>query len=94
MKFDIIVIGSIVIGSVPGGYVAAIRAVQLGSKLPSWSPSTLAESASIGLYSDKGASACHGNLEATQEELIHTVFPHPTLSEMMHVDAHGRAIHK
>jgi dihydrolipoamide dehydrogenase len=37
------------------------------------------------------------NLETTEEELIHTAFPHPTLSEMMHesvLDAHGRAIHK
>jgi pyruvate/2-oxoglutarate dehydrogenase complex dihydrolipoamide dehydrogenase (E3) component len=33
-------------------------------------------------------------LGATQEELIHTVFPHPTLSEMMRVDAHDQAIHK
>ncbi len=35
-------------------------------------------------------------LEATELELIHTVFPHPTLSEMMHesvLDAYGRAIH-
>jgi dihydrolipoamide dehydrogenase len=36
------------------------------------------------------------NLETTEEELIHTVFPHPTLSEMMHesvLDAYGRAVH-
>ena len=36
------------------------------------------------------------NLETTEEELIHTVFPHPTLSETMHeavLDAYGRAIH-
>jgi len=35
-------------------------------------------------------------LETTEAELIHTVFPHPTLSEMMHeavLDAYGRAIH-
>ena len=35
-------------------------------------------------------------LEATELELIHTVFPHPTLSEMMHesvLDAYDRAIH-
>ena len=35
-------------------------------------------------------------LETTEEELMHTVFPHPTLSEMMHesvLDAYGRAIH-
>jgi dihydrolipoamide dehydrogenase len=35
-------------------------------------------------------------LEATEEELIHTIFPHPTLSEMMHestLDALGRVIH-
>ena len=36
------------------------------------------------------------NLETTEEDLIHTVFPHPTLSEMMHeavLDSEGRAIH-
>jgi len=35
-------------------------------------------------------------LETTEEELMHTIFPHPTLSEMMHeatLDAYGRAIH-
>ncbi len=36
-------------------------------------------------------------LETTEEDLMHTVFPHPTLSEMMHesvLDAYGRAVHK
>lgn len=36
------------------------------------------------------------NLETTEEELIHAVFPHPTLSETMHesvLDAYDRAIH-
>jgi dihydrolipoamide dehydrogenase len=35
-------------------------------------------------------------LECTEEDLVHSVFPHPTLSEMMHesvLDALGRAIH-
>jgi dihydrolipoamide dehydrogenase len=35
-------------------------------------------------------------LETTEEDLINTVFPHPTLSEMMHeavLDAYGRTIH-
>jgi dihydrolipoamide dehydrogenase len=35
-------------------------------------------------------------METTEAELMHTVFPHPTLSEMMHesvLDAYGRAIH-
>ncbi len=35
-------------------------------------------------------------LEATEESLMHTVFPHPTISEAMHeavLDAYGRAIH-
>ncbi len=35
-------------------------------------------------------------LETTEEDLMHTVFAHPTLSEMMHesvLDAYGRAIH-
>jgi dihydrolipoamide dehydrogenase len=35
-------------------------------------------------------------LETTEEELMHSVFPHPTLSEMMHesvLDAFGRVIH-
>ena len=35
-------------------------------------------------------------LETTEEDLMYTVFPHPTLSEMMHesvLDAYGRVIH-
>jgi dihydrolipoamide dehydrogenase len=35
-------------------------------------------------------------LEATEADLMHTVFPHPTISETMHeavLDAYGRAIH-
>ncbi|MCJ7873626.1 dihydrolipoyl dehydrogenase [Phaeobacter sp. J2-8] len=35
-------------------------------------------------------------LETTEEDLMNTVFPHPTLSEMMHesvLDAFGRALH-
>jgi dihydrolipoamide dehydrogenase len=35
-------------------------------------------------------------LEATEVELMHTVFPHPTISETMHeavLDAYGRVIH-
>ena len=35
-------------------------------------------------------------LETTEEDLMHTVFPHPTLSEIMHesvLDAYGRVIH-
>ncbi|UWR21017.1 dihydrolipoyl dehydrogenase [Sulfitobacter sp. S190] len=35
-------------------------------------------------------------LETTEEDLMHTVFPHPTLSEMMHeavLDAYGQVIH-
>ena len=34
--------------------------------------------------------------EATEAELIQTIFPHPTLSEMMHesvLDAYGRVLH-
>ena len=35
-------------------------------------------------------------LETTEEDLMHTVFPHPTMSEMMHesvLAAYGRALH-
>ena len=35
-------------------------------------------------------------LETTEAELMHTVFPHPTISESMHeavLDAYGRVIH-
>ncbi|HBN31799.1 MAG TPA: dihydrolipoyl dehydrogenase, partial [Rhodobacteraceae bacterium] len=35
-------------------------------------------------------------LETTEVDLMNTVFPHPTLSEMMHesvLDAYGRVIH-
>ena len=36
------------------------------------------------------------NLETTEAELMSSVFPHPTLSEMMHesvLDAYGQVIH-
>lgn len=36
------------------------------------------------------------SMEGTEAELMHTVFPHPTLSEMMHesaLDAYGKVIH-
>jgi dihydrolipoamide dehydrogenase len=36
------------------------------------------------------------SLETTEAELMHTVFPHPTLSEMMHeavLDAYGQVLH-
>ncbi len=36
------------------------------------------------------------SLEATEQDLMHTIFPHPTLSEMMHesvLDAFGHVIH-
>jgi dihydrolipoamide dehydrogenase len=36
------------------------------------------------------------NLETTEQELIDSVFPHPTLSETMHesvLAAYGRVIH-
>ena len=36
------------------------------------------------------------NLETTEAELMHTIFPHPTLSETMHesvLAAYGQAIH-
>ena len=35
-------------------------------------------------------------LETTEAELMHTIFPHPTLSEMMHesvLDAYGKVVH-
>src|SRR6202012_5816676 len=35
-------------------------------------------------------------LETTEQELMATIFPHPTLSEMMHesvLDAYGQALH-
>ena len=35
-------------------------------------------------------------LETTEQELMHTIFPHPTISETMHeavLDAYGRVIH-
>jgi dihydrolipoamide dehydrogenase len=35
------------------------------------------------------------NLETTEEDLMHTIFPHPTLSEMMKesvLDAYGKVL--
>jgi dihydrolipoamide dehydrogenase len=43
-----------------------------------------------------GAFVVAMGMETTEEELMHTVFPHPTLSEMLHesvLQAYGRAIH-
>ncbi len=42
------------------------------------------------------ALAVAKNLETTEQELINTIFAHPTLSEMIHesvLDAYGRAVH-
>jgi len=42
-----------------------------------------------------GAEVAELNLETTEEELMHTVFPHPTLSEMMGeavLAAYGRVL--
>jgi dihydrolipoamide dehydrogenase len=36
------------------------------------------------------------SMETTEAELMHTIFPHPTLSEMMHeavLDAYGQVLH-
>jgi dihydrolipoamide dehydrogenase len=36
------------------------------------------------------------SMEAVEEDFMHTIFPHPTLSEMMHesvLDAYGKAVH-
>ena len=90
MKFDIIVIGS-----GPGGYVAAIRAAQLGPKAAVVEREHLGGiPARLGCIPTKALLRAAGTWRATQEESIHTVFPAPTLSEMTHVDAHGRAIYK
>jgi dihydrolipoamide dehydrogenase len=46
--------------------------------------------------SSSRAMSSRAQLETTEEDLMHTIFPHPTLSEMMHesvLDAYGRAIH-
>ena len=43
-----------------------------------------------------GALCVAMTLETTEEELMHTIFPHPTLSETLHesvLSAYGRAIH-
>ena len=44
----------------------------------------------------KVTGALSRTLETTEAELMETVFPHPTLSEMMHeavLDAYARALH-
>ena len=36
------------------------------------------------------------SMEAVEADFMHTIFPHPTLSEMMHesvLDAYGQALH-
>ena len=55
------------------------------------SPMGLNSSVTLGVV-----SAVARQLETTEEDLMHTVFPHPTLSEMMHesvLAAFGRVIH-
>lgn len=35
-------------------------------------------------------------MDATEIDFMHTIFPHPTLSEMMHesvLDAYGKVVH-
>ena len=87
----------IVLGSGPGGYVAAIRAAQLGLK------TAIVERELLGAHMI-GAEVTEliqgytvGKvLETTEAELIQTIFPHPTLSEMMHesvLAAYGRVLH-
>jgi pyruvate/2-oxoglutarate dehydrogenase complex dihydrolipoamide dehydrogenase (E3) component len=72
MKLDIIVIGS-----GPGGYVAAIRAAQLGLK------AAVVEREHVGGICLNWAVFLQRRfcvprkLQRTQEELIHTVFPPP-----------------
>src|SRR5438270_314333 len=54
----------------------------------------------LGVKTDRGTIVIEGyvvamNLETTEEELMHTIFPHPTLSEMMKeavLDAYGRVL--
>ena len=48
------------------------------------------------LFNHAGTIVIRPFLETTEEELMHTVFPHPTVSEAMHeavLDAYGRVIH-
>jgi dihydrolipoamide dehydrogenase len=48
-----------------------------------------------GLSCDQGYAAARW-LETTEAELMDSIFPHPTSSEMMHesvLDAYGRALH-
>jgi flavin-dependent dehydrogenase len=71
MKFDIIVIGS-----VPGGYVAAIRAVQFGLKAAVLEREPVGEIClNWALFRQRRFRV--PNSERTQEELIHAVFPRP-----------------
>ncbi len=74
----------LIIGAGPGGYVTAIRAAQRGFN------TAIVEREHLG-----GICLNWGH-ETTEGELMHTVFPHPTLSEMMHesgLNAHNRVIH-
>jgi pyruvate/2-oxoglutarate dehydrogenase complex dihydrolipoamide dehydrogenase (E3) component len=86
MKFDLIVIGS-----GPGGYVAAIRAAQLGLKTAVIEREHLG-----GICLNWGCIPTKALQETTEGELFRAVFPHPTLSEAMHesvLATYGRAIH-
>ena len=88
----------IVFGGGTGGYVSAIRAGQLGMKTVF--DATTGELLGAHLFGSEVTGMIHGfaiaqQLETTEAELMHTVFPHPALSESMHesmLDAFRRAL--
>ena len=88
----------IVFGGGPGGHVAAIRVGQLGMKTVF--DATTGELLGAHLFGSEVTGMIHGfaiapQPETTEAELIHAVFPHPTLSGSMHesmLDAFRRAL--
>ena len=91
----------IVVGSGPGGYVTAIRAAQLGPKTALVEREHLGEIClNWGCIPTKAmlrsAEIFDYMKHASEQELMHTVIPHPTLSDMMHeaaLDDFVRVIH-
>ena len=75
-------------------FAVASPADTFQSLVDNWS--ILSEAMLTTLWRGVQGYAIARQMEATELDLMHAVFPHPTLSEMMHesvLDAYGRAIH-
>ena len=93
MKFDL---ASSLISEIlaPSAYISVLRFISLFTIL-SFNYSRSLDTKEIVISLSVMIYAIARTLETTEAELMHTVFPHPTISEAMHesvLDAFDRAI--